>query len=170
MIIGERIYLRPLLNNDVIILNKWKNEEEVYKNLGGGFMPTSVDTQVKWMESMIDTSGKDKRFIICNKEDTPIGMIGLYDINWIHRHCEIGIFIGENTFRGKGFGKEACQLIEKFAKEFLNLRKIKLNVVAENDAAVHMWESLGYKAIGERIDERFIKGEFKNLVLMEKFI
>jgi RimJ/RimL family protein N-acetyltransferase len=170
MITGEKTYLRPILYNDVTVLNNWKNDEEVYKYLGGGFMPTSVDAQVKWMESIIDTSGNDKRFIICNKENIPIGMIGLYDINLIHRNCEIGVFIGESSFRGKGYGKEACQLIEKFAKDYLNLRKIKLNAVSENEAAIHMWQSLGYKKIGERIDERFIKGEFKSLVLMEKFI
>lgn len=170
MISGEKVFLRPIRKEDIIYLNKWKNDEETYKYLGGGFMPTSIDQQVKWMDSMIDTTGNDKRFLICDKNETPVGMVGLYNINWIHRTCEIGIYIGHKDSKGKGYGKEACKLIEKFAKEYLNLRKIKLSVVSENNVALKMWESLGYRKVGEYIKERYIKGEYKNLILMEKFI
>ncbi|MEI2330778.1 GNAT family N-acetyltransferase [Priestia megaterium] len=170
MIKGEKIYLRPILKEDITFLNDWKNDEETYRYLGGGFMPTSINQQEKWLDSMIDTSGNNKRFIICDSEKVPVGMVGLYDISWIHRTCEIGIFIGCKSAKGKGYGKEACTLMEKFAKEYLNLRKIKLNVVSVNEAATSMWKSLGYRKIGEYIDERFIKGEYKSLTLMEKFI
>lgn len=170
MIKGEKIYLRPIIKEDITFLNTWKNDEEVYKYLGGGFLPTSIDQQIKWLDSLIDTSGNNKRFIICEQRDKPVGMAGLYGINWIHRTSEIGIYVGDKNATGKGYGKEACILMENFARDYLNLRKIKLNVVGENNAALKMWESLGYKKIGEYIDERFIEGEYKNLVLMEKFL
>jgi len=170
MIIGNKVYLRPIVKDDIIFLNAWKNDEEVYRYLGGGFLPVSIDHQAKWLEVMVDTTGNNKRFIICDKQDTPIGMIGLYNINWIHRSCEIGIYIGCREAKGKGYGKEACQLIEQFAFEYLNIRKIKLSVVSDNDIAIRMWYSLGYKKVGEYIKERYIKGEYKNLTLMEKFL
>lgn len=170
MIMGERIYLRPIRREDIIYLNQWKNDEETYMYLAGGFMPTSIDQQEKWLDSLIDTSGNNKRFIICEKNDLSIGLVGLYNINWIHRTCEIGIFIGNKEARGKGYGKEACILIERFAREYVNLRKIKLSVVSDNIMALNMWRSLGYKKIGEYAKERFIKGSYRNLTLMEKFI
>lgn len=170
MIKGEKIYLRPILKTDIKFLNEWKNDEDTYKFLGGGFMPTSIDQQEKWLESMIDTSGNNKRFIICDYQNTLIGMIGLYQINWIHRTCEIGVFIGDKKVKGKGYGKEACRVIEKFAKEYLNLRKIKLYVVYDNITALKMWESIGYRKVGQLKDERYIKGEYKDIVLMEKFL
>lgn len=170
MIQGKKVYLRPILKSDITYLNKWKNDEETYKYLGGGYMPTSIDQQEQWLDSMIDTSGNNKRFIICKKEGLPIGMIGLYNINWIHRNCEIGIYIGSKNTQGKGYGKEACNLMEKFAADYVNLRKIKLSVVSDNEVALNMWKSLGYKKVGEYIEERFIKGVYRNLTLMEKFI
>jgi len=170
MIKGEKVYLRPIQKSDIIHLNHWKNDEETYMYLGGGFMPTSIDLQEKWLDSMIDTLGNNKRFIICDKDDLPIGMVGLYEINWVHRTSEIGIFIGNKVARGKGYGKEACLLIEKFAKEYLNLRKIKLSVVSDNIEALNMWQALGYKKVGEYVKERYIKGSYRNLILMEKFI
>jgi diamine N-acetyltransferase len=94
VIIGVKVYLRPIVKEDVKILNEWKNDEETFKYLGGGFMPLSIDQHAKWLESMMDTMGNNKRFIICDKQDVPIGMVGLYDINWIHRTCEIGVYLG----------------------------------------------------------------------------
>ena len=60
--------------------------------------------------------------------------------------------------------------IERFAKEYVNLRKIKLNVVSDNEKALNMWQSLGYIKVGEYIKERYIKGCYRDLTLMEKFI
>lgn len=170
MIPGEKIYLRPIIKDDIAFLNKCKNDEEIYQYLGGGFMPVSIDHQLKWMDSLIDTTGDNKRFIFCDYQDCPIGMVGLYNINWIHRTCELGVYIGNKDAKGKGYGKEACFLIERFAAEYLNIRKIKLYVVAENKVAFNMLESLGYKKVGEYIKERYIKGEYRNLIIMEKFI
>lgn len=170
MIKGENIYLRPIEKIDIKELNKWKNDEEIFMNLGGGFMPTSIDQQEKWLDSMIDNSGSNKRFIVCDGESVAIGMVGLYNIHHIHRNCEIGTYIGSKTSQGKGYGKEATLLLEKFAKEYLNLRKIKLTVVADNIAGFYMWEALGYIKVGEYKKERYIKGNYKDLILMEKFL
>ena len=170
MIKGEKIYLRPILKEDSKYLNEWKNDEEVYRFLGGGFSPVSINQQEKWIDSMIDMTGNNKRFIICENIDKPVGMIGLYGINWIHRTCEIGVFIGDKKSQGNGYGKEACLLIEEYAKNYMNIRKIKLNVVKNNEAGFNMWTALGYMKVGELIKERFINGEYYNLLIMEKFL
>ncbi len=170
MIVGVKVYLRPIVKEDLVVLNEWKNDEKTFRYLGGGFMPLSIDQQEKWLESMMDTLGNNKRFIICDKQDVPVGMVGLYDINWIHRTCEIGVYLGNISAKGKGYGKEACILIERLAADYLNIRKIKLRVVSDNEIAVNMWQSLGYQKIGEYIKERYIKGQYRNLMLMEKFI
>lgn len=170
MIKGENIYLRPILKSDIGYLNDWKNDEETYMFLGGGFMPVSIDQQEKWLDSLIDATENNKRYIICNYEHTPLGMVGLYGINWIHRTCEIGMYLGNRDSQGKGLGTEACNLIEKFAVEYLNLRKINLKVVKSNEKAMNMWKRLGFIKIGEFNKERFVKGQYYNLILMEKFI
>ncbi|MDN6572470.1 MAG: GNAT family N-acetyltransferase [Staphylococcus equorum] len=170
MIEGEKIYLRPIENDDINKLNKWKNDAEVFKYLGGGFMPVSIIQQEKWLESMSDLTGKNKRFMICEENEKAIGMIGLYDINWIHRTCEIGIYLGEKEAWGKGYSKESYQLIESFAREYLNLRKIKLYVVSDNTNAVNMWNSLDFIVVGEHFKERFIEGKYRDVLIMEKFI
>lgn len=167
---GDRVLLRPIERRDLEKLNKWKNDESIYQNLGGGFMPVSINIQEKWMDDMMDTTGNSKRFMIDMIQDGTIGMVGLYDINWIHRTCELGIFIGDINQQGKGYGREAYMLLEKFAYQYLNLRKIKVFVVADNAAAAKMYDRLGFAQAGELVDERYINGSYHSVLIMEKFL
>lgn len=170
MIKGNTIYLRPVLLDDVEYLNKWKNDKEIFLNLGGGFMPISIDQQKKWMENFIDNTGNNKRFMIVTNEGAIIGFVGLYEINSIHRICSLGIYIGEKDYWGRKIGTEACELIIDFAKKTLNLRKIGLKVVDDNKSAISMYIKLGFKECGRLVEERYIDGEYKDVLLMEKFI
>lgn len=171
MIKGEKIYLRPLESNDLAMLNEWKNNEKIFKYLGGGFMPVSIDQQEKWLNNMIDLTGNNKRYIICKKKSgKPIGMTGLYGINWIHRTAEIGLYIGDKAEQGKGYASESYRLIESFGKNYLNLRKIKINVVKANSKANKMWKKLGFTKAGLLKKERYIDGSYYDLLIMEKFI
>lgn len=167
--VGELVSLRPIEKKDLEVLNRWKNKEEVYMFLGGGYHPISPDQQEKWLDSMIDQTGSNRRFMII-VNDRAVGMVGLYDINWIHRTCEIGSFIGDTAARGKGYASEACTLLEQYAGNYLNLRKINLKVVTDNKKGVAMWSKLGYTIAGKLKQERYIKGQYRDLTLMEKFI
>ena len=170
ILVDEKVRLRPIERRDIAYLNRWKNDEEIYKFLGGGFLPVSVNIQEKWLDSLMDTTGNNKRFIIENIEDSPVGMIGLYDIHWIHRTCELGIFIGEKDMQGKGYASNAYMLLEGYAKKYLNLRKIKANVVKSNEAAVKMYNKLNFTQAGCLKEERFINGEYHDLFIMEKIL
>lgn len=170
MLQNEKVMLRPIRKEDLSFLNKWKNDKEVFQYLGGGFMPISIDQQEKWLDSMIDLTGNNKRFVICDQKDHPIGMVGLYGINWINSTCEIGLYIGDKKSQGKGYAKDSYFLIEEFAKETLNLRKIKLDVVSNNQSATQLWGKLGFQKVGTFKEERFINNEYMDLISMEKFI
>ena len=165
MLNQDNLVLRPILRSDLEKLNKWKNDEEIFMFLGGGFNPQSIDQQALWIDKIINIDDKNKRFII-EVDSEAIGLIGLYNIHNIYQNCEIGMYIGEKDFQGK----DACNLIEKYAFEYLNMRKIKLFVVDDNSKALKFWRKLGYKIVGTLEEERYIKGQFRDLVIMEKFL
>ena len=165
MLKSKRINLRPIENRDLKVLNKWKNDYEIFKYLGGGFQPQSINEQEKYISNLINNSVTSKRFIIDNGE--AIGMVGLYDINFINRNCDLGIYIGEKSEQGKGYAKETMDLILDFAFNNLNLKKIKLNVVNANNKAINLYNSLGFKEVGILKEERFINGKFEDVKIME---
>ena len=162
--------LRPIEKKDLEKLNRWKNDESVFKYLGGGYKPVSIDQQAAWMDNFIDLNGNTKRFMILDESDDAVGMIGLYDINWVHRTCEVGIYIGEKSARRKGIALAAYKELEYYAKNYLNLRKINLKAVKTNGSAMSFWEKAGFNQVGVLSDERFIDGEYHDLVIMEKFL
>ena len=167
---GDLVLLRPIERRDLEKLNQWKNDENVFRYLGGGYMPVSIDVQEKWMDSLMDTTGSSKRFIISISGGESIGMVGLYNINWIHRTCDLGIYIGEKNHQRKGYGKEAYQLLEGFAACYLNLRKIKAYVVSNNTSAIKMYSNLGFYKAGELVKERYICGVYHSVAIMEKYL
>ena len=169
--IGNKVLLRPIVKSDIIFLNEWKNNKNIYKFLGGGYNPISIDQHEKWIDNIIDMTGSNRRFMIVDVQtQVPVGLIGLYAINWVHRTCEVGMFIGEIESRKKGYATEAYILLEKFALSYLNLRKINLKMVSSNDAAFRLWTKLGFTKVGCLHQERYIDGEYLDLLMMEKFL
>ncbi|MGU9099112.1 GNAT family N-acetyltransferase [Clostridium perfringens] len=166
MLENNNVKLRPINKNDIEKLNKWKNDYDVFKYLGGGFSPQSIDQHKLYIENLININDNNKRFIIEVKNNA-IGQIGIYSINWINRNCELGIYIGEKDEWGKGYGKEACSILHNYVFDILGLNKIKLLVVEDNISAINMYKKLGYKLVGIYEKERFIEGEYKNLCIME---
>lgn len=165
----DNIKLRPILRSDLTILNKWKNDEEIYKYLGGGFNPVSIDQQENWIDKLINIDNYNKRYII-EYDGVSVGMIGLYSINNIYQNCEIGIYIGEKNYHGKGIAAKSMLLLEDYARKYLNIRKIKCYVVLENKKAHELWKRIGFKDVGVLKEERFIDGKFMDVMIMEKFL
>lgn len=166
----DGIKLAPIEIEDLDILNKWKNDEEIFKFLGGGYRPTSMTQQRKWIEKMAENTQEEQRYIIINEEAKKVGFIGLYSISPINRTCSLGIYIGEKQYWGKGVASRAYRALERYAKQYINIRKIKLEVVKENFNAIKMYEKLGFSICGEYKEERYVDGKYQNIILMEKFI
>ena len=167
---SDRVLLRPIERRDLACLNRWKNDENVYQFLGGGFAPVSIDVQQKWLDDLMDTTGADRRLMIENEKGRAIGMVGLYHINWVHRTCDLGVFIGDQDQRHLGYASAACILLEQYACQFLNMRKIKAAVVKSNAPAVALYQKLHYQQVGCLAQERFIAGRYHDLLMMEKFL
>ncbi|HSO58507.1 MAG TPA: GNAT family protein, partial [Paenisporosarcina sp.] len=51
-------------------------------------------------------------------------------------------------FQGKGFGKDAMQLVMNYAFNELNLHRLSLTVFGYNQGAIKLYESLGFRHEG----------------------
>ena len=170
MIEFDNISLMPVEIGDLELLNKWKNDEEIYKYLGGGYRPTSISQQKKWIEILTENTTENQRYMILDENNNKVGFIGLYNISPIHRTCSLGLYIGEKDSWGKGIATRAYKALENYAKKYLNIRKIHLEVVEKNEGAVKLYQKLGFEVCGRYQNERFINGKYENLLMMDKFI
>lgn len=170
-IVGEKIYLLSIGEKDTKLIVNWRNNPEVRSN----FIhqePFTDEIHNNWMEEMVAT-GKVVQFIIYNNNlclnDTkskPIGSVFIRDINKIHNKAEYGIFIGEDSARGKGYGSEATKMMISYAFEELKLHKLALRVFAHNERGIRCYENAGFVKEAYLKDEVRINSLYYDIILM----
>lgn len=164
-IVGEKVILRTITMDDTDLIVRWRNNPEVKKNFifRGEF---THETHRHWMETKI-ANGEALQYIIMTKEEQkPVGSVYFRDIDTMHNSAEYGVFIGEDSARRKGFGKEAARLFTRYGIEELGLHRISLRVLDGNDAAYRTYQKAGFKKEGTFRDMVFLDGEYKDVIFM----
>lgn len=144
---GNKIYLRPVESKDVELVQFGKNNTEVRETLFL-FAPMTYE-QVK--EEIAQWSGSADKiiFTICDQtSDEPVGQTAFVRIDYVSRAAVFYIAIYDPQYWSKGFGKEATQLMVKYAFDVLNLNRIQLHVSAENIHGVEAYKKAGFKIEG----------------------
>ena len=95
-------------------------------------------------------------------EPVPIGQISLYDINFMHRRAEIGIWLGSDYWR-KGYATESLKLLIRYAFEDLQINRLQAHIFLDNIASQRLFEHLGFQQEGINRDYVIKKTEFKNV-------
>ena len=108
-IIGERLYLSPVNTGDAEKYIKWMNDKAVASNFGQYSCMVSSINELKWL---FEPGSDVHRYAMALLEgDVMIGCISLQNIDHRSRNAFLGIFIGEDEHRSKGYGAEAIRLI-----------------------------------------------------------
>lgn len=81
-------------------------------------------------------------------DDRLIGLIGLYTVYWLHGEAFLGIHIGERDYWGKGYGTDAVRVLLRYGFEELNLRRVSLSFLEDNDRAMRSYEKCGFRLEG----------------------
>lgn len=145
--IGEKCYLSPMHEDDVPLYTRWLNDMEVTWNLKPASRNISLLFEREFLPSMI----KNHNYaIVENEHDTLIGNCGLINHDQLNKHAEVGIFIGNKEYWGKGYGTEALKLFLDYVFRFLNLRNMMLTVYSFNERAIKCYKKVGFKEIGRR--------------------
>lgn len=167
--VGRQVYLRPITNSDEDTANivRWRNSEVVrpffiYQK------PFTVEGHKKWLENEI-FSGKGFQFIVHRLEDNkPIGCTYLRDYDPECRKAEYGVFIGEESEKGKGIGTEILGLTMEFAFRELKLHKLFARAFSNNPASICSFLKNGFEQEAYLKDEVFVNGEYRDVVFLGK--
>jgi RimJ/RimL family protein N-acetyltransferase len=144
MLQGERVVLRPVQAWDRERLYELVETIEV-RGLSSGLPPLPL--------SLEEVEARDKRWIEERNQDSAwfaidvdaelIGICGFHAIDHYQQHAEIGIRIGMD-FRSKGYGQDAVRTLLDYGFRHLNLAKISLRVLADDDRAVGAYRKAGF--------------------------
>lgn len=157
--------LRQITLNDTPLIVKWRNNPKVSKQ----FLFRKKITK-KMHENWMNTRVKNKeviQYIILDKKNNkPIGSVYLRDINYETMAGEYGIFIGEDNYRGKGYGSEVAKLFTEYCFNELNFHKIYLKVLEDNRMAYRTYQKAGFKKEALFRDYIKIDGKYYSVYFM----
>ena len=164
---SDKLQLSPATREDFgAKMEGWINDKEVTQFLSRGTFPAQAETLQKEFDAS-RSQQSDLQFAIIDKATgTYIGVAGLHSINWLSRHAEFRILIGEKTYWGKGYGAETCQLLSAYAFEGLNLNKVWLGVNTGNSRAFESYKRCGFQPEGVLRDELFRNNKFHDIARM----
>ncbi len=94
-------------------------------------------------------NARSRAYIIYNN-DTPIGMGLYYDEPELDAYIFSELFI-DARYQGKGYGKEATQMVLDAMKADGEYNKVVLCYIEGNEAAKHLYEKFGF--VGTDCDE-----------------
>ena len=167
---GKLVRLRGYEMSDLDTVMKWINDEEVTQFLGGGMLsyPVSSIAERNYIEKFgRSESATEKTFAIETLTDSRfIGAIDLHAINWIDRHSELGIMIGDKQCWGRGYGTDAMRVLMRLAFDKLNLHRLWLRVYDFNVRAIASYERCGFKREGVLREHRSFRGEYHDTIVM----
>ncbi len=161
----NNVMLRPMTEQDTDNVVKWRNSPSVMENF---IFRTPLDREahLNWYNNRVLTGDVAQFIIVDTDTDTDVGSVYLRDIDKQHKKCEFGIFIGEESCRGKGIGSSAAKLILDYAFQELKLNRVFLRVFAQNPRAIKSYEKAGFKHEGTFRDDVIIDGVAYDMVFM----
>lgn len=164
-LVGERIYLSPRNSEDAEMFVKWLNDFNITDYIGRSSELMTIDGERKYLEAK---SNPEATFVIVTLDgDKMIGTVSLEEINHIKRSAKLGIFIGDEEYRDKGYGTEAIRLILDYGFNYLNLNNIGLGLMEFNDRAYNCYKKCGFKEFGRRRKSEFVDGKYYDYILMD---
>ncbi len=116
------------------------------------------------------SSDNDNIFaIITLKNDTPIGLLAILNIDKKNNKGEMRKLIGDVKFRGKGFAKEASKRWINYCTTVLGLKKIYINTLEANINNISLNRQLGFEIEGLLKKECTINGVEHDVLRMAYF-
>jgi RimJ/RimL family protein N-acetyltransferase len=161
---GNRVYLSPMNVDDAETYMKWLSDWNVTDGLGNSCRVTSLDSEADWITR---NSSQYQFAIVLLEGDKLIGNCGINSIDHIRQCAEVGLFIGDEENRGKGYGEEVLHLLLGYCFDYLNLNNIMLKVFSFNERAIRCYKKTGFKEIGRRRQSYYLKGKYHDEVYMD---
>ena len=170
MLHSNRLHLRALEPGDADFMYEVENDAEAWR-YSDTVAPLSrrILREYALNYDADPFSAGQLRLIITEEgNNTPVGIVDLYEVSQRHLRAFIGIYIGKD-FRGKGYAEEALKLIEEYAHNTLHLHQLGAKIEENHTRAVKRFSELGFKCSGKLEDWLSApNGQYSNMLIYTK--
>lgn len=169
---GDNIYLKILNTNDAnILLNYYKKNREhlrTFEELKDENFYTLEGQTILIRQQYIKFLNGNSAFFGIFKNKIMIGVINLYNImGGMFKNATVGYSIDEAE-QGKGYMKEAVNIINDYAFNTLKLHRIQATTLTNNIKSKSVLKACGFKEIGISEKYLFINGKWQDQCILYK--
>jgi RimJ/RimL family protein N-acetyltransferase len=167
MLIGKLVRLRRYEKEDLDRVLGWINDREITRFLSARY-PFSRAQEEDWIDRVSKQPPSEGLSLAIEllSDSRHIGSIGLHEVRWEDRHTTLGIVIGEKDCWGKGYGTDAIVTLLRFAFNEMNLHRVTLDVLTDNDRAIASYRKCGFVPEGTLRQAYYQEGRYKDLLTM----
>jgi RimJ/RimL family protein N-acetyltransferase len=148
---GRLVRLRAFEPQDEALLLQWANDPAVTE-----YLPTRYPWSHAQEKQFLEERGR------VGYGNAPFAV----DVNPENRNAILGIAIGDPEYRGRGYGTDTMRVLCRFGFEMMNLHRIELEVFAANEAARHVYASVGFREETCRRQAIYKFGRYHDLIVM----
>lgn len=168
MIVGDRVRLRAVAEDDLPRFVTWLNDPEVTQGLSR-VSPLSIEEERRWFGEATRKDDFERPLAIDARSEgawVHIGSCSFFHHDSMGQQAELGILIGDKAFWDQGLGTETMRLLMKHGFDTLNLRKITLRVLEFNQRALKVYERVGFVLEGRLRQDAFRRGKYWDTLVM----
>jgi RimJ/RimL family protein N-acetyltransferase len=164
MLKGEKVCLRAVERDDLKRFHELEQEVDLVLLGDNQWQPVPLAKFEKDFDKHLDD--EEKSWFAIEVEGKVIGSIGLH-----HRHrrdgtSAFGIGIYDRDYIGKGYGRDAINVLLDWAFRIQNYRRIWLEALAVNERALNAYRACGFTEEGRLRQHAYFNGSYVDVVLM----
>ncbi len=171
LVVGDRVYLRPLEASDADGLARdFSEETETF--MYRGRVPVSPLAFVHWIEELHKNQPPaDLDLAVCLRDgeeaDLMIGLVNVEHIDWVNRTGETGSILLPARFRGQGYGTEAKHLLLEYAFDRIHLHVLRSHVWEPNTRSAAALVKQGYRPAGRLKWDDLKQGVYRDTLVFD---
>lgn len=153
--------LLPLKKEYIEFVRKVRNDPRVNKYL---FTDSHIskEEQEKWYKKQ---QRDKKNLVFIAFADVPVGYCQVKNIDYVNRSCDLGFSIAPQ-YQNRGYGTILVKELIKYVTEKLNLHHLYLELFADNEKAIRLYERCGFRNEGILRDKVYKNGRFQDVMVM----
>lgn len=167
LMVGERVRLRGLREDDLPILARWEMDPARLTTGTNWVLPASEAAAKERMAKWCSNEKDDIGFVIETLDDPsiPVGNVGLWGARPKERSATLGIGLGREHV-GRGYGTDATRVMVDYAFREMGLHRIQLVAAEFNAAGIRAYRKAGFVEEGRHRAACWHDGSWYDEVLM----
>jgi RimJ/RimL family protein N-acetyltransferase len=160
MLRSSSLMFRPIERSDLAFLQDLANDVRVTSSVVGWDFPVSLHGQESWL-ARSEGDVRTRRLVVANLDGTPIGMTGLWDIDWHNRSALTALKLHPDADRPPRSGSDAIMLMNAYAFYGVGLRRLWGEILDFNAASMGAYvKNGGWRIEGRLRQSVWRDGEF----------